>query len=63
MISLQVYLYIYLQLTEVGHLQSTPFGSYALSPTMLPLLEKFLEFLLFNSVQYRRHIFWMSSVS
>jgi len=31
-------------------------SSYALSPTMLPLLEIFLEFLLWNNFQCHRHI-------
>jgi hypothetical protein len=39
-----------------------PLSSYALSPTMLPKLETFLELLLWNSFQ-GRHIFWMSSIS
>jgi len=33
-----------------------PLSSYALSPTMLSLLETFLEFLLWNSFQYCHHI-------
>jgi hypothetical protein len=41
-----------------------PLNSYALSPMMLSLLETFLEILLWNSFQCRRHIFFfMSSVS
>jgi hypothetical protein len=43
---------------EILHL-----SSYAISPTMLPLLETFLELLLWNSYQCRRHVLWMPSVS
>jgi hypothetical protein len=38
--------------------EALPLGSCALSPTMLPQLETFLELLLWNSFQYRRHIFF-----
>jgi hypothetical protein len=34
-----------------------PLSSYALSPTMLPVLETFLELLLWKGFQRRRHIF------
>jgi hypothetical protein len=37
--------------------------TYTLIPTMLPLLETFLEYLLWTSSQCRRHIFWVSSIS
>jgi len=40
-----------------------PLSSYALSPMMLPLLETFLELLLWNSFQCHCHIFWMPSIS
>jgi hypothetical protein len=45
--------------TFEGH----PLSSYALSSMMLPLLETFLELLLWNNFQCHHHIFWMSSVS
>jgi hypothetical protein len=54
---------VHLQLIDRGHLRSTPLSSYALSPRILLLLETFLEFLLWNDFQCRRHIFWTSSVS
>jgi hypothetical protein len=38
-------------------------SSYVLSSTMLPLLEIFLQLLLWNSFQCNRHIFFMSSTS
>jgi hypothetical protein len=53
----------YLQLVERDHLRSTPLSSYALSPTMLPMLETFLELLLWNSFQWCCHIFWVSLIS
>jgi len=62
MILLQAYLYTYSLLRGVTF-EVLPLSSYALSPMMLPLLETFLEFLLWNSFQCRRHIFLMSSVS
>jgi hypothetical protein len=46
-------LLMYSQLTE----KNPPLNSYALSPTMLSLLETFLELLLWNSFQWLRHIF------
>jgi hypothetical protein len=53
--SLQLHLYTYNILRGVT-LQVLPFSSYALSPTMLPLLETFLELLLWNSFHCRHHI-------
>jgi hypothetical protein len=42
----------------------SPLNSYALGPTLLPLLEIFLEILLWNSFQCHCDIFfWMSSMS
>jgi hypothetical protein len=55
MILLQAYLNSYSPLRGVTFLV-LPFSSYALSPTMLPLLETFLEILFWNSFQCRRHI-------
>jgi len=53
MILLQAsYLYTYILLRRVN------FQVLPLSLTMLPLLEIFLELLLWNSFQYRRYIFW-----
>jgi hypothetical protein len=40
-----------------------PLSSYALCPTMLPLLETFLELQLLNSFQGRRHIYWTALIS
>jgi len=40
-----------------------PLSSYVLSMMMLPLLEAFLELLLWKSLQCCHHIFWMSSLS
>jgi hypothetical protein len=40
-----------------------PLSSYALSPVMLSLLETFLELLLWNSLRYHCHFYWMSSIS
>jgi len=62
MILLQAYLYTYSLLRGVTF-EVLPFSSYALSPRMLPLLETFLELLLWNSIQCHHHIFCMSSVS
>jgi len=59
---LQAYLYAYSLLRGVIF-EVLPLHSCALSSTMLPLLETFLEFLLWNSFQWHRHIFCMSSVS
>jgi len=42
---------------------SLPLSSYALSPTILLLLETFLELLLWNIFQCCHHIFWMTSIS
>jgi len=39
------------------------FSSNALSPMILPLLETFLEFLLWNSFQCRHHISFRTSIS
>jgi hypothetical protein len=55
-------LYTYRLMREVTF-KELPLSSYALSPTMLPLLETFLGLLLWNNFQCRRHIFWLSSVS
>jgi hypothetical protein len=44
-------------------LRGVTLSSYALRPKMLPLLEIFLELLMWNSSQYRRHNFFMSSIS
>jgi len=54
-------LYIYSLLRRVTF-EVLPLNSCALSPTMLPLLETFLELLLWNSFQCRRHVFYISSV-
>jgi hypothetical protein len=57
MILLQAsYLFTYSLLKWVTF-EVLPLSSYALRPKMLPLLEKFLELLLWNSFQCRRHIF------
>jgi hypothetical protein len=42
---------------------SLPLSSYAPSPTILLLLETFLELVLWNRFQWCHHIFWMSSAS
>jgi len=53
-ILLQVsYLYTYSLLRGVT--QNTPLSSHTLSPTMLPLLEIFLDILLLNTFQHRHH--------
>jgi hypothetical protein len=39
-----------------------PLNIYAQSPMMMPVLEIFLELLLWNSSKCRRHIPWMSSI-
>jgi hypothetical protein len=51
----QAYLYTYSLLRGVTF-EVLPLSSCALSPTMLPLLETFLELLLWSSFQCRRHI-------
>jgi len=56
MILLQAYPYTY-SLLRGFTFEVCPFSSYALSPTMLQLLETFLELLLWNSFQYCLHIF------
>jgi hypothetical protein len=56
MILWQSYLYIYSMLRGVTF-EVLPLSSYALTPTMLPLLETFLELLLWNSLQCCHHIF------
>jgi hypothetical protein len=61
-ILLQSYLYTYSLLRGVTF-EALYLSSYALSPTMLPLLETFLELLLLNSYQSCFHIFQMSLVS
>jgi hypothetical protein len=62
-ILLEPYLYTYSLLRGVTF-KILPLDSYTLSPTMLPLLETFLQLLLWNRFQCRRQIFsWMSSVS
>jgi hypothetical protein len=61
MLLLQACLYTYSLLRGVTF-QVLLSSSYVLSPMMLPLLEKFLELLLWNSFQCHHHIFWMSSV-
>jgi len=40
-----------------------PLRSYALSPTMLPLLETFMKLFLWSNFLWRLEIFWMSSIS
>jgi hypothetical protein len=57
MILLQVYLYTHSLLRGVNF-EVLPLGSHALSPTMLSLLGTFVELLIWNSFQCRRHIFW-----
>jgi hypothetical protein len=54
--------YLYLSLLRGDIFKVLPFRSYTLSPTMLPLLETFLELLLWNSFQCRQ-IFSVFSVS
>jgi len=55
MILLQAYLYVY-SLLRVVTFHVLPFSSCALSPRMLPLLETFLELLLWNSFQCHHYI-------
>jgi hypothetical protein len=62
MILLHAYLYTYSLLRGVPF-EVLPSSSYAPSLTMLPLLETFLELVLWNSFQYRRLIFLASSMS
>jgi len=58
MILLQAsYLYTHSLLRGVTF-EVPPFSSYALSPTMLPRYGNILEFMLWNSFQCRRHIFF-----
>jgi len=63
-ISLQAYPYTYSLLREITF-KVYPLSNYALlSPIMLPLLETFLELLLWNSLQCCHHMFfWTSSIS
>jgi len=56
------YLYAYSLLRDVIF-EVLLLSSYVLNPVMLPLLETFFEFLLWNIFQYHSHIFWMFSVS
>jgi hypothetical protein len=49
---------VYLQITEGVTFEVLPLSSCALSLTMLPLLETFLELLLWNSFQCCHHIFF-----
>jgi hypothetical protein len=62
MILLQACLYTYSLLRGVTF-EVLPLSSYALSPTILPLLETFVELLLCNCFQCHYHFFWVSSVS
>jgi len=57
MILSQAYLYTYNLLKGVAF-KVLPFSSYALSPTMLPLLETFMELPLWNNFQCHHHIFF-----
>jgi hypothetical protein len=57
MILVQAYLYTYTAHCEGVIFKVVSLSSYALNPTMLLLLETFLELLLWNSFQCRRHIF------
>jgi len=59
MVLLQAHLYIH-SLNERVTFEVLPLSSCALSPTMLLLLETFLEPLLWNSFRFQCHIFWMS---
>jgi hypothetical protein len=56
MILLQAYPYTYTLLRQVTF-KVLPLSRCALSPTILPLLETFLELLLWNSFQCHHHIF------
>jgi hypothetical protein len=58
MILLQAYLYTYSLRREVTF-KVPPLSSYASSPVMLPLLQTFLEILLWNSFQFHLHIFYI----
>jgi len=62
MVSLHAYPYIHGLLRGVTF-KVLPLSSYPLSPTMLPLLETYLELFLWNSFQCCCNIFWMSSIS
>jgi hypothetical protein len=57
MILLQTYLYTYNLLRGVTF-EVLPLSSYVLSPTILSLLETFLELLFWNSFQCHHHIFF-----
>jgi len=61
MFLLQAYMYNY-SLQRAVTFQGLPLSSYAINPTMLPLLEIFLVLLLWNDFQCRRQNFFMSSV-
>jgi len=52
---------MYFQRTERGTFEGHPLSSYTLSPMMLPLLEIFLELLLWSSLQW--HYSFMCSLS
>jgi hypothetical protein len=60
-ILLHAYLYIYMLLRAVTF-EVIRLSTYALSPTMLPLMETFLELLLWISFQCHRH-FWGGGIS
>jgi len=61
MILLQIYLYNYSLLRGLTF-ELLPLCSYAPSPMMLPLMETFLELLLWNSFQYNHHLFVVFSI-
>jgi len=48
---------VYLQITEKVNFEVLSLSSYALGPMMLPLLETFLELVLWNSFQCHHHVF------
>jgi len=56
MVLLQAYLYTYNLLRGVTF-EVLPLSNYALSPTLLPPVETFLELQLWNSFQCCHHIF------
>jgi len=61
-VSYQAYLYTYNLLRGVTF-EVLPLSNYAFSQTMLPLLETFLELLLWNSFQCHRHFFFLDVFS
>jgi len=61
-ILLQTHLYTHSLLGGVTF-EVPPLSSFVLSLLMLPLIETFLDLLMWNSFQWRRHIFWISSIS